>query len=106
MSSLHYICFSLKISFVNGNKSAGICGLVQINIWNSWYKKKHHTLWNAFIVPPKIRGILFLKFGQRGGSWKNCSEIGGSVERGGFRIVSSVFLEKSMFSLLLEYFFV
>ena len=34
--------------------------------------------------PPKIRGVfLFLKFGQRGGSWKNCSEIGGLVERGG-----------------------
>ena len=52
-------------------------------------------------------GFLFLKFGQRGGSWKNCSEIGGGglVEKGGVQIVSSDFLQKSMFSLLLKYFF-
>ena len=48
-------------------------------------------------------GILFLKFGQRGGSRKNCSEIGGFVERGDSKIVLSVFLKKSMFSLLLEF---
>ena len=42
---------------------------------------------------------------------KNCSEIGGLVERGGvhlergdFQIVSSVFLQKGMFSLLLDFF--
>ena len=55
--------------------------------------------------------ISFLKFGQREGSWKNCSDIGRLVEREGslwkgeFQIVSLVFLNKSMFSLLLEYFF-
>ena len=32
-------------------------------------------------------------------------ERGGSVRKGGFQIVSSVFLNKNMFSLLLEYFF-
>ena len=38
---------------------------------------------------------------------KNCSEIEGLVERGGsrFQIVSSVFLKKSMFLLLLECYF-
>ena len=35
MSSLHYIwCFSSKIAFVNWDKSAGICGLVQTNELN------------------------------------------------------------------------
>ena len=44
-------------------------------------------------------GFLFLKHGQRGGSWKNCSEIGGvswrgdSLTKGDFQIVSSVFLK-------------
>ena len=47
----------------------------------------------------------FLKFRQRGGALKNCSEIGGFLRKGGFQIVSSVFVKKSMFSLLLEYFF-
>ena len=60
-------------------------------------------------------GFLFFKFGQGGGSWKNCSVIEGLVERGWgqvllqrggrFQIASSVFIKKSMFSLLLEYFF-
>ena len=50
------------------------------------------------------RGVSFLKFGQRGESWKYCSEIGGSLRKESFQIVSSVFLKKSMFSLLLEYF--
>ena len=37
---------------------------------------------------------------------KDCSEIGGLVERGGgLQIVSTVFLKKSIFSLLLECFF-
>ena len=74
----------------------------------------HHDFTNDFKnLYIRIR-ILFLKFGQRAGLWKNCSEIGGLSERGGgggggggggFQIVSSVFREKSMFSLLLEYFF-
>ena len=71
---------------------------------------------NSFIVssPPPIKlgrgeGISSLKFGQRGGSWKNCWELGcllkegAFLERGVFQIVSSVFLKKSMFSLLLEF---
>ena len=44
-------------------------------------------------LPPKIRGggFLFLKFEQRGRSWKNCSEIEGRlVERG-------VLLERGVF---------
>ena len=41
----------------------------------------------------------------KGGALKNCSEIGGFLRKGGFQIVSSVFVKKSMFSLLLEYFF-
>ena len=60
-------------------------------------------------------GISFLKIGQRVGSKKNYSEIGGWLKQGedsprkgwgggGFQIVSSVFLKKSMFSLLLEFF--
>ena len=65
--------------------------------------------------PPKIRGgeFLFLKFGQRR-VMNNCSEIGGgggqlkgegSLKRGGFQVVLSVFVQKSKFSSLLEYFF-
>ena len=57
------------------------------------------------------RGFFFLKFGERGGSWKKFSEIRmlvqrGTVllERGCFQIVSSVFLQKSMFLLLLDFF--
>ena len=39
----------------------------EINLWGN----------HCFSPPPKIRGcFLFLKFGQRGGSWKNCSEKG------------------------------
>ena len=45
------LCFSLKMYFVDGDKSAGIFfGLVQINKWNSQYKGKHHTLWGACFV--------------------------------------------------------
>ena len=57
------------------------------------------------------RSFLFLKFGQRGVSWKSCSGIGGQLKgesylwKTGFHIVLSVFLQKSMFSLPLEYFF-
>ena len=51
ISSLHYIwCFPLKIPFVNGDKSAGICRLVWINEWNSQYKGKHHTLWKVSLL--------------------------------------------------------
>ena len=50
MPSIHYMCFSLKISFVNGDKFAGICGLVQIDKWNSKYKRKHYTLWSVCFV--------------------------------------------------------
>ena len=59
------------------------------------------TPWNAHvrvcIVSSPLtlggRGISFLKFGERGGSWKNCSEIGRLVEWGGLleRWVSKLF---------------
>ena len=44
------------------------------------YNVVHHTF-----LPLKIKGggFWFLKLGQRVGSWKNCSEIGGLIERGG-----------------------
>ena len=73
------------------------------SIWLKVWLVAEHIVF----FPLKLGGISFLKFGQRGGSLKNCSEIGGLVERGGggFQIVSLVFLKKSMFSLLLEYFF-
>ena len=54
---------------------------------------------------------MFLKFGHRGGSWKNYSEIegylkgGGSLKRGSFQVVSSFFLKRSMFSLLVKQYF-
>ena len=52
-------------------------------------------IYNIFIVssPPKIRkGFLFLKFGQREGSRKNCSEIGvswkgDSLRKGGSKLL-------------------
>ena len=34
--------------------------------------------------PLKLGGHWFLKFGQRGGSWKNCSEIGSYLKGRGF----------------------
>ena len=40
---------------------------------------------HSFFPLLKLRGVggfMLLKFGQRGGSWKNCWEIGGLVERG------------------------
>ena len=52
-----------------------------------------------FPAPLKLGGFLFLKFGQRGGHEKILQK------QGGFQIVLSVILHKSMFSLLLEYFF-
>ena len=68
---------------------------------------------NSFIVssPTKIRGggLFFEIWTKRGGSWKNCSELGCLLkegvllERGIFQIASSVFLKKSTFSLLLEF---
>ena len=55
-----------------------------------WEQKVHHNfiIIQANIVssPPNIRGggISFLKIGQRGGSRKNCSEIGDWLKRGRF----------------------
>ena len=74
------------------------------NEWRNWFIV-------SSLPPTKIRGggISFLKSGQSGGSWKNSSEIGCLLkegvllERGVFQIVSSVFLKKSMFSLILEF---
>ena len=72
--------------------------------------------WIVSSPPLKLRagveggGFLFLKFGQRGWSWKNCSKIGGFVERGvllergGFPYCFISFLQKSMFSLPLDFF--
>ena len=89
-----------------------------IKLWNKQEKymlPKLTEIEPNSILPPKItgrgRGFLFLKFDQRGGSWKNCSEIGVLLkrevllEKGGFQSALSVFLQKSMFSLLLEYIF-
>ena len=66
--------------------------------------------------PTKVKGgsFLFLKSGQRGGSWKNMLRNGGEslveegwvlFEREDFQIVLSTFLQKIMFSLLMEYCF-
>ena len=61
--------------------------------------------------PPKIRGSFVFKISTKRGVMKKLLRDRGLVERGvllesgGFQIVSSVFLQKSMFSLLLEYFF-
>ena len=86
------------------------------NCYNKKMGKRTAVFYKMFVnakrlhCPPlKLGGYLFLKCGQRGRSWKNCSEIGDSLrkgeEGGGVHIVSSVFFMKSMFSLLLEYFF-
>ena len=64
-----------------------------------------------FLHPHKIRGFFVFKIWTKRGVIKNCSEIGGLVKSGvflrdgGCQIVLSVFLRKSMFSLLLEFFF-
>ena len=43
-------------------------------------------------------GFSFLKFGQIGGSWKNCSEIGGSLGKRGFpNCFISFYSEKHVF---------
>ena len=49
------------------------------SIWLKVWLVAEHIVF----FPLKLGGISFLKFGQRGGSLKNCSEIGGLVERGG-----------------------
>ena len=76
--------------------------------------KFKYKLVHMSIVPPphKIRGLfLVFEIWTKRRARKNCSEIGGLVERGGvhlergdFQIVSSVFLQKGMFSLLLDFF--
>ena len=60
--------------------------------------------------PLKLEGgVLIFEIWKKRGSQKNCPEVGGLVERGrggvllergDFQIVSSLFLKKSMFSLL------
>ena len=76
-----------------------------VSIWNG----NVHWLWQLTVSsPPKIRGFLVFKIWIKRGVIKNFSEInwkGVLLERGAFEIVSSAFLQKSMFSLLLEYFF-
>ena len=63
--------------------------------------------------PLKLGGggkVLVLGIWTKRGVIKNCSEIGGELKGGSsqkewdFQIVSSVFLQKSMFSLLLDFF--
>ena len=60
----------------------------------------------SHIVPPKIRGFLIFEiWTKRGVMKKLLRNRGVLLEKGGFQIVSSLFLKKSMFSLLLEYYF-
>ena len=73
---------------------------------------------HSFLTTPNpliLGGYLIFEIWTKREVIKNCSEIGGVVEsgggegggilleRGGFQIVLSVFLKKSMFSLLLEF---
>ena len=72
--------------------------------------KYSHLLYIVSSPPPKIRWWVVFKIWTKRGVIKNCSEIGGQLkggfsQKGGVQIVSSVFIQKSMFSLLLEYFF-
>ena len=61
-------------------------------------------------LPPKIRGCSFQNLGKEGGHEKISQNLGGQLkgervilEKGSFQIVSSGFLQKSMFSLLFKY---
>ena len=68
-----------------------------------------NKIYNTIIVSSFLKlggGGLVFEICTKKGAMKNCSEIVGLVERrgGGFQFVSSVFLQKSMFSLLLEFF--
>ena len=70
-------------------------------------KEPLKVYFQVYSPPPiKLGGeVLVLKLGQKGGHEKTAQKQGFLLERWGFQIVSSVFLKKSMFSLLLEYFF-
>ena len=48
------------------------------SIWLKVWLVAEHIVF----FPLKLGGISFLKFGQRGGSLKNCSEIGGYLKGG------------------------
>ena len=73
------------------------------------FEKQHHS----FLPSPKIRGVfLVFEIWTKRGVMKKLLRNRGLVEREGgssqkeegFQIVSSVFLQKSMFSLLLDFF--
>ena len=59
------------------------------NCYNKKMGKRTAVFYKMFVnakrlhsPPLKLGGDLFLKCGQRGRSWKNCSEIGDSLRKG------------------------
>ena len=62
-----------------------------------------YKVYNIIVSSPlKLGGSHFWNLDKEG-SHENIAQKWGVGKRGGFQIVSSVFLKKSMFSLLLEY---
>ena len=74
-------------------------------------KRKYLTLYrncDTYVIvssPLKLGGVLTFEIWKKRGVMKKLLRNRGLVKRGGFQIISSVFLKESMFSLLLEYFF-
>ena len=56
--------------------------IITIFRWVSWISVPWSNIVSS--LPKSREDFSFLKSGQRGGLWKNCSEIEGLVERGRF----------------------